>query len=487
MSSVARRRPGSRRRWRMSKRKRQEAILSLIGKHQIATQEELVDRLGRVGINTTQATVSRDIGELGLVRVGGPESHYVKPSDGLGAASPAGREDRLRRLLRDLPLAGGAVRAYVLDARQPFIERFCWPALKAGALYQGQYPLATALGRPLIAQLLVEVAAREGATWVGHGSTGKGNDQVRFEVAVGALGPQLKVLAPLRDGMAMTREQEIAYAHAHQLPIEVKPESPYSVDENLWGRSIEAGVLEGPLLKAAQSAFRWTSSVDNAPASPAVIELTFERGVPTTLDGRRPGGVSLVEELNRLGGLHGVGRIDMIEDRFVGIKSREIYEAPAAIILHAAHRALEELVLDGESARFKASVAQEYARLVYQGKWFTSHRRDLDAYALSTQRAVTGRVRVKLHKGTVQVVGRSSVYSLYRPKLATYSAGDQFDHQAAVGFIKLVGLPFGTQAEVQGLAETASLLEDDRHVVEVGPGSLEGGLAEPVLRAAVPG
>jgi argininosuccinate synthase len=271
------------------------------------------------------------------------------------------------------------------------------------------------------------------------------------------------------------------------LPIDVKPESPYSVDENLWGRSIEAGVLEDALLIPPEDAFRWTSSVDNAPASPLLIELDFEKGIPTALGGGAPDGASLVAELNRIGGLHGVGRIDMIEDRFVGIKSREVYEAPAAVILHAAHRALEDLVLDGEAARFKTSVAQEYARLVYQGKWFTSHRRNLDAYVLSTQQLVTGRVRVKLHKGTAQVVGRSSPYSLYRPKLATYSAGDQFDHQAAIGFIKLVGLPVRTQAEVQGIAETEPLLEDDRHVVEVGPGGFEVGLAEPVLRAAVPG
>ena len=395
--------------------------------------------------------------------------------------------------IRQRALTAGASRAYVLDARRPFVERFCWPALRAGALYQGQYPLATALGRPLIAQLLVEVAAREGATWIAHGSTGKGNDQVRFDVAVGALAPQLKVIAPLRDGMSMTREEEIAYARAHKLPIDVKPESPYSVDENLWGRSIEAGVLEDALLIPPEDAFRWTSSVDNAPTSPVILEVDFEQGIPSALDlssssgGGQGRGVALVAELNRIGGLHGVGRIDMIEDRFVGIKSREVYEAPAAIILHAAHRALEDLVLDAEAARFKTSVAQEYARLVYQGKWFSSHRRDLDAYVLSTQQAVTGRVRMKLHKGTVQVVGRSSPYSLYRPKLATYSAGDQFDHQAAVGFIKLVGLPVRTQAEVQGIAETEPLLEDDRHVVEVGPGSLELSLAEPVLRTAVPG
>ena len=396
--------------------------------------------------------------------------------------------------IRERALAAGAVAAYVLDARQPFIERFCWPALKAGALYQGQYPLATALGRPLIAQLLVEVAAREGATWVGHGSTGKGNDQVRFDVAVGALNPKLNVLAPLRDGMSMTREEEIAYARAKNLPIEVKPESPYSVDENLWGRSIEAGVLEDALLKPPEDAYRWTSTVDSAPASSAVIELTFDQGIPISLStatspsgGGQGGGVALVEELNRLGGLHGVGRIDMIEDRFVGIKSREIYEAPAAVILHTAHRALEDMVLDAEVGRFKASVAAEYARLVYQGRWFTSHRRDLDTYVKSTQGAVSGTVRLKLHKGSAQVIGRSSPYSLYRPQLATYSSGDEFDHQAAVGFIKLVGLPVRTQAAVQGSAVTEPLLEDDGHVVEVGPGALEVRLAEPVLGAAVPG
>ena len=389
--------------------------------------------------------------------------------------------------IRERALRAGASRAYVLDARRPFVERFCWPALQAGALYQGQYPLATALGRPLIAQLLVEVAAREGATWVGHGSTGKGNDQVRFDIAVGALAPHLKVLAPLRDGMSMTRDQEIAYAHSHGLPIEVKPESPYSVDENLWGRSIEAGVLEDALLKPPEDAFLWTSPVESAPDPSQLLELAFEKGVPVALDGRGLPAVDLVAELNQVGGRHGIGRIDMIEDRYVGIKSREVYEAPAAVILHAAHRAMEELALEAEAAHFKAAVAQEYARLVYQGKWFTSHRRHLDAYVASTQRFVTGQVRVTLHKGTACVVGRSSPYSLYQPRLATYSAGDQFDHQAAVGFIKLVGLPVRTQAQVQGTAVTEPLLKDDGHVVEIRPGGLESGLAEPVLAATLPG
>src|SRR5712692_9023627 len=389
--------------------------------------------------------------------------------------------------IRQRALAAGAIATRFEDQRRAFLERFCWRALRAGALYQDQYPLATALGRPLIAARLVEVAREEGATWVAHGSTGKGNDQVRFDVAVQALAPKLRVLAPLRDGMAMTREEEIAYARQHGIPVTVKPASPYSVDENLWGRSIEAGDLEDATHEAPEDAFAWTRPLTETPEMAETIEIVFERGTPVALDGKVLEAVALVEDLNRRGGLHGVGRIDMIEDRFVGIKSREVYEAPAAIILHAAHRALEDLVLDGESARFKTSVAQEYARLVYQGKWFARHRRDLDTYVLSTQQAVTGRVRVKLQKGTAQVVGRSSPYSLYRPKLATYSAGDQFDHQAAVGFIKLVGLPVRTQAEVQGIAETEPLLEDDRHVVEVGPGSLELSLAEPVLRAAVPG
>ncbi|MEO6797155.1 MAG: argininosuccinate synthase [Candidatus Dormibacter sp.] len=415
--------------------------------------------------------------------------HWLRKARGfdvIALTADLGSQPNLRAI-QERAAKAGAIKTYVLDARRTFVERFCWPALRAGALYQGQYPLATALGRPLIAQLLVEAAAREGAAWIAHGSTGKGNDQVRFDIATGALGPHLKVLAPLRDGMTMTREQEIAYAQAHQLPIDVKPESPYSVDENLWGRSIEAGVLEDPLLAPPEDAFLWTASVENAPARPQLIELTFEGGIPVAIDGRRHDPVRLVTELNQVGGRHGVGRIDIIEDRFVGIKSREVYEAPAAVILHQAHRALEELVLDAEAGRFKAGVAQEYARLVYQGKWFTSHRRDLDAYVASTQRFVSGMARVKVHKGTAQVVGRSSPFSLYQPRLATYSSGDQFDHQAAVGFISLVGLPIRTQAEVQGTAAPEPLLQDDGHIVEVGPGSLEGGLAEPVLAATLPG
>ncbi|TMD05102.1 MAG: argininosuccinate synthase [Chloroflexi bacterium] len=353
--------------------------------------------------------------------------------------------------IRQRALAAGAIATRFEDQRRAFLERFCWRALRAGALYQDQYPLATALGRPLIAERLVGVAREEGATWVAHGSTGKGNDQVRFDVAVQALAPKLRVLAPLRDGMAMTREEEIAYARQHGIPVTVKPASPYSIDENLWGRSIEAGDLEDATHEAPEDAFAWTRPLTETPEPAETVEIAFETGTPVALDGKVLEAVALVEDLNRRGGLHGVGRIDMIEDRFVGIKSREVYEAPAAVILHLAHRALEELVLEGEGAGFKRQVAQEYARLVYQGKWFSAHRASLDAYVASTQVVVEGTVRIALHRGTARVAGRKSRYSLYRPQLATYSSGDEFDHAAARGFITLVGLPLRTQALVQGV------------------------------------
>ncbi len=353
--------------------------------------------------------------------------------------------------IRQRALAAGAIATRFEDQRRAFLERFCWRALRAGALYQDQYPLATALGRPLIAARLVEVAREEGATWVAHGSTGKGNDQVRFDVAVQALAPKLRVLAPLRDGMAMTREEEIAYARQHGIPVTVKPASPYSVDENLWGRSIEAGDLEDATQDAPEDAFAWTKPPAETPEWAETVQIAFENGIPVAVDGKVLEPVALVEDLNRRGGLHGVGRIDMIEDRFVGIKSREVYEAPAAVILHLAHRALEELVIEGEGARFKRQVAQEYARIVYQGKWFSAHRTALDAYVASTQTVVEGTVRIALYRGTARVAGRQSRYSLYRPQLATYSSGDEFDHEAARGFITLVGLPLRTQALVQGI------------------------------------
>jgi argininosuccinate synthase len=359
--------------------------------------------------------------------------------------------------VKDLPavqrkaIASGARKAIVQDARDVFVEYFVWPGLQAGALYQERYPLATALGRPLLAKLLVDAARAEGARYVAHGCTGKGNDQVRFDLAVGALAPDLKVIAPMRGGMNMTRDAEIDYARKRGIPVEATKKSPYSVDENLWGRSIEAGVLEDPWGAPPRDVYQWTVDPDEAPAKPREIVIAFREGLPISLDGDAVEGVELVERLNKLGGKYGVGRIDQIENRLVGIKSREIYEAPAAVILHAAHRALEDMVLTKETLRFKAKLAQEYADLVYNGLWFTAHHQDLAAYVRSTQRFVSGEIRVRLHRGAATIAGRRSPHSLYSTALATYGKGDQFDHKASEGFITVFGLPLRTQARTQAL------------------------------------
>ncbi len=348
-------------------------------------------------------------------------------------------------------IASGARNAIVQDARAIFVRYFVWPALQAGALYEERYPLATALGRPLLAKLLVDAARAEGARFVAHGCTGKGNDQVRFDLAVGALAPDLTVIAPMRGGMNMTRDEEIEYARARGIPVEASTKSPYSVDANLWGRSIEAGVLEDPWGAPPREVFQWTADPDEAPAKPREVVIAFREGIPVSLDGDEQNGVELIDRLNRLAGKHGVGRIDQIEDRLVGIKSREIYEAPAAVVLHAAHRALEDLVLNKEALRFKARVASEYADLVYNGLWFSAHHQDLAAYVRSTQRFVTGDIRVRLHRGTATVVGRRSPHSLYSTALATYGKGDAFDHRASEGFITVFGLPLRNQARTQAL------------------------------------
>jgi argininosuccinate synthase len=348
-------------------------------------------------------------------------------------------------------LASGARKAIVQDARDIFVDYFVWPGLQAGALYQERYPLATALGRPLLAKLLVDAARAEGARFVAHGCTGKGNDQVRFDLAVGALAPDLKVIAPMRGGMNMTRDEEIDYARKRGIPVEATKKSPYSVDENLWGRSIEAGVLEDPWGAPPRDVYQWTVDADEAPERAREVVIGFREGVPVSLDGDDLGGVALIERLNKLGGSYGVGRIDQIEDRLVGIKSREIYEAPAAVILHAAHKALEEMVLTKDALRFKSGVAREYAELVYNGLWFTAHHQDLAAYVRSTQRFVSGEIRVRLDRGALTIVGRRSPHSLYSTALATYGKGDQFDHKASEGFITVFGMSLRTQARTQAL------------------------------------
>src|SRR5919198_1217902 len=348
-------------------------------------------------------------------------------------------------------IASGATKAVVVDARDVFARFFVWPALQAGALYQDKYPLATALGRPLIAKLLVDTAREEAAAYVAHGSTGKGNDQVRFDLAVHALAPDLVVIAPMRGGMNMSREEEIAYAKRRGIPVPVTKKGPYSVDENLWGRSIEAGVLEDPWQAPPRDVYQWTVDPDEAPARPREVEISFVEGTPVALDGEEQDDVTLIKTLNTIGGKYGVGRIDMVEDRLVGIKSREIYEAPAALLLHQAHRALESLVLAKDALRFKAQVAREYAELVYNGLWFSAHHQDLASYVRSTQRFVTGEVRVRLDRGGATIVGRRSPHSLYSTSLATYGKGDAFDHRASEGFIRVFGLPLRTQARTQAL------------------------------------
>jgi argininosuccinate synthase len=350
---------------------------------------------------------------------------------------------------RQRALTIGAIRADVLDARDEFITEYVWPALQAGALYEGTYPLATALGRPLIAKHLVRIAQEESAFGIAHGCTGKGNDQVRFDVSAAALAPQMKVIAPARE-WGMNRDQEIAYAQEQSIPLDLNKRSPYSVDENLWGRSIEAGDLEDPWNEPPEEAYAWTVAASAAPDEPQYAEVDFTQGIPVSIGGKKLGAAALVELMNDIAGKHGIGRIDHIENRLVGIKSREIYEAPAAVVLHQAHRAIEQMCLTKEQARFKERMAAEYADMVYNGLWFSAHRHNLDAYVKSTQTHVTGTVRLRLHKGSATVVGRQSDQSLYRHNLATYGESDTFDHQASVGFIQIYGLPTRTQSEVQG-------------------------------------
>ncbi len=344
-------------------------------------------------------------------------------------------------------VAVGAAKALTVDARDVLVEEFLFPALQAGAIYEGMYPLATALGRPLIARCLAEAAIAEGAYAVAHGCTGKGNDQVRIDVGVAALAPDLKVIAPIRD-WGMSREDEMDYARERNLPISAG-QSRFSVDENLWGRSAEAGELEDPWREPPEAAYEWTRPASETPDEPAYLEIHFDQGIPTAVDGESMNGTALINHLNTVAGEHGVGRIDHVENRLVGIKSREIYEAPAAVTLHAAHQALEAMTLSKDQARTKARVAQEYADIVYNGLWFTAHREDLDAYVRSTQRYVTGDVRVRLHRGTCTVVGRTAPQALYQHQLATYDRGDQFDHSAAEGFISIYGLPVRIQNRVQ--------------------------------------
>lgn len=349
-----------------------------------------------------------------------------------------GQQEDLEAIARKAELLG-VVKHHSIDARKDFVEGFVYPSIRANGLYEGKYPLSTALGRPLLAQKLVEVAKRENAFAVAHGCTGKGNDQVRFDVTVKSLDPTLRVIAPVRE-WNLSRDQEIAYAQKHGIPIKAK-KSIYSVDQNLWGRSIESGPLEQPDEEPPADVFEWTRSLDETPDEPGYLEIGFESGIPVAANGSRLSSVELIAYVNQFAGSHGVGIIDHIEDRLVGIKSREVYECPAALSLIEAHRDLEKLVLTRHEVAFKTLVEQEWAWLVYSGLWLEPLREDLQAFVDQTQGRVEGTVRLKLYKGSLRVVGRSSPYSLYSLGLATYEAASTFDQKSATGFIELWGLP----------------------------------------------
>ena len=348
--------------------------------------------------------------------------------------------------IRERAVSAGAIRCHVLDVRDEFARDYILPALQAGALYEERYPLATALGRPLIAKKLVEIAHMENATSIAHGCTGKGNDQVRIEVSARAIDPAIVVIAPARE-WGMTRVEEIAYARARNVSVPTTIASPYSIDQNLWGRSVECGVLEDPWNEAPDDVYALTKSPADAPAAPAYVEIGWQDGAPATVNGVEMPLVELIDSLETIAGVHGVGRIDMVENRLVGIKSREIYEAPAGVLLHQAHRELESLVIPKDLQRLKQRLSQEYADIVYNGLWFSPTRAAIDAFVQNIQPRVTGAIRVKLFKGDSRVVGRKSPFALYDHGLATYDTGDTFDHSAAAGFIKIWGLPVETAAK----------------------------------------
>jgi argininosuccinate synthase len=354
-------------------------------------------------------------------------------------AADLGQGDELEPV-REKALKSGASESLVVDVKDIFVKDYAFPAIQANALYENRYPLGTALARPLIAKILVEAAAKYGADAIAHGCTGKGNDQVRFDVSCTALNPNLKILAPARE-WGMSREQTIAYGEQFGIPAPVKKSSPFSIDKNLLGRSIEAGTLEDPANEPPEEIYEMTKAIADTPNEPEYLEIGFQKGLPTTINGTSKEPVELIEQLNKIVGNHGIGRIDMIENRLVGIKSREIYESPAMIVLINAHRDLESLTLTADVSQYKRGIEETYTKIVYNGLWYSPLKAALDAFIQQTQERVSGVVRLKLFKGNATIVGRWSDNSLYTPDLATYGAEDQFDHKAAEGFIYVWGLP----------------------------------------------
>lgn len=366
-------------------------------------------------------------------------------------------EGRDTQSIKDKALAVGAIESYAIDAREEFAQDFALIALQGNTFYENSYPLVSALSRPLIAKKLVELALATGATTVAHGCTGKGNDQVRFEVAIAALAPHLKVIAPVRE-WKWSREEEIAYAAEKGVPIPADLDNPYSIDQNLWGRACECGVLEDPWATPPKGAYAITQKLEDTPDVPTIVEITFDQGVPTAIDGETMNLAELIMKLNRMAGEHGVGRIDHIENRLVGIKSREVYECPGAIALMTAHKELEDLVFVRELAHFKPIIEQQLAQVIYDGLWFNPLTEALITFLKSTQVYVNGIVRLKLFKGNVICEGRKSENSLYDENLATYTSADTFDQHAAIGFIKLWGLPSKVHAEIQAQQQLTETL-----------------------------
>jgi argininosuccinate synthase len=359
--------------------------------------------------------------------------------DVIALAADLGQGDELAPI-QEKALKCGAIESLVADAKEAFIKEYAFPAIQANALYENRYPLSTALARPLIAKLLVDAAEKYGADAVAHGCTGKGNDQVRFDVSIAALNPTLKVLAPARE-WGMSREETIAYGERYGIESPVKKSSPYSIDRNLLGRSIEAGPLEDPMSEPLEEIYLMTKAIADTPDEPEYVEIGFEKGIPVSLNGNALDPVSLIFQLNEIAGDRGVGRIDMIENRVVGIKSREIYEAPALLVLIDAHRDLESLTLTGDVTQYKRGIEETYSHLIYRGLWYSPLKEALDAFIQKTQEQVSGTVRIKFFKGNANIVGRKSEKTLYTSDLATYGADDQFDHKAAEGFIYIWGLP----------------------------------------------
>lgn len=363
-------------------------------------------------------------------------------------AADVGQGDELAGI-EEKALQSGASRVFIEDLRREFVAEYIFPALRAGAVYEGKYLLGTSLARPVIAKRQIEIAHRVGADAVAHGCTGKGNDQVRFELTYKALDPSMPVIAPWREWSLRSREDAIEYAAAHNIPVPVTKEKPYSMDQNLWHISYEGGILEDPWFEPPAGMFRWTVAPEDAPHEAEYVEIGFEAGYPVSVNGKRLGPVALLERLNAIGARHGIGRVDTVENRLVGMKSRGVYETPGGTLLHAAHRELEHLTLDRETMHFKEGVAVRYAELVYYGQWFTPLRAALDAFVDSTQQRVTGTVRLKVYKGQVTVAGRRSPYSLYDQELATFGADSVYKQSDAAGFISLFGLPVTVQARLE--------------------------------------